>query len=319
MRKGLVVLLMLIVVLLTAPATGSAQPVGGTLVGVRDLSATRTEISVASAAMNRVIRVQVLHPAGGGSRGSFYLLDGLFPGEDESTWTRATDAEAFFRGKNVNVVLPLGGLASYYTDWQHPDPVLGDYKWETFLTRELPPVIDSRFGGNGANAIGGCRWAAAPPSSSPRATRGCTEPVAGYSACPDNAMAMWPIIGSIALRGANPFNMWGAPGDPDWAAHDPSVNAAALRGKALYLWSATGIPGPHELEIKPQLPENILTGAPVEAMVSACVRAFEGRSGFVGDPRTVCLPARRHSLLGVLAGRITRFVADDRSGDRGMR
>ena len=194
---------------------------------IRDLSATRTEISVASAAMNRVIRVQVLHPAGGGSRGSFYLLDGLFPGEDESTWTRATDAEAFFRGKNVNVVLPLGGLASYYTDWQHPDPVLGDYKWETFLTRELPPVIDARFGGNGANAIGGLSMGGGAAFTLASRNPWLYRAVAGYSACPDNAVGMWPMIGSIALRGANPFNMWGAPGDPDWAAHDPSVNAEA--------------------------------------------------------------------------------------------
>ncbi|HEY5857659.1 MAG TPA: alpha/beta hydrolase family protein [Aldersonia sp.] len=296
MRKGLVVLLMLIAVLLTAPGTASAQPVGGKLVGVRDLSATRTEIAVASAAMNRVIRVQVLHPAGGGSRGTYYLLDGLFPGEEQSTWTNATDAEAFFRGKNVNVVLPLGGLASYYTDWQRPDPVLGDYKWETFLTRELPPMIDARFGGNGANAIGGLSMGGGAAFTLASRNPWLYRAVAGYSACPDNTMAMWPMIGSIALRGANPFNMWGPPGDPAWAAHDPSVNAEALRGKALYLWSATGIPGPHEFELKPQVPENIITGAPVEAMVNACVRAFEGRLGSLGIPaRFAYQPVGTHS------------------------
>ncbi len=247
------------------------------VVGVTHLSPTRTEIAVHSPAMGRVVRVQILHPAGGGARPNYYLLDGLYPGEEESTWTRATSAERFFAGKRVNVVLPLGGLASYYTDWHRADARLGNYKWETFLTRELPPIVDGQFGGNGVNGVGGLSMggngAFILAARHPQLYRA----VASYSGCPDTAVALPLILASIALRGADPANMWGPVGDPAWREHDASALAERLRGKALYLSVATGIPGPHEFELKPQLAENIFTGGPLETLVHGCVKAFEGR------------------------------------------
>ena len=62
-------------------------------------------------------------------------------------WLRKGGAAEFFRDKNVNVVLPLAGPGSFYADWQRDDPKLGRYKWETFLTQELPPLIDEEFDG----------------------------------------------------------------------------------------------------------------------------------------------------------------------------
>ncbi|WP_433716808.1 hypothetical protein ACQP2U_23900 [Nocardia sp. CA-084685] len=59
----------------------------------------------------------------------------------------------FFADKESNIVLATGGPGNVYTDGQRPDPVLGTNKWETFLTRELSPLIDARFEGNGRNAI----------------------------------------------------------------------------------------------------------------------------------------------------------------------
>ena len=58
----------------------------------------------------------------------------------------------FLADKNVNVVTPLEGKWSYYTDWVNPDPVLGNNKWRTFLTEELPPMIDAGLGTTGKNA-----------------------------------------------------------------------------------------------------------------------------------------------------------------------
>lgn len=73
-----------------------------------------------------------------------------------------TDAPKFFADKHVNVVTPLSGAFSYYTDWERPDPGLaksgnnnGVNMWTTFLTEELPPVIDSTFGTTGENALAG--------------------------------------------------------------------------------------------------------------------------------------------------------------------
>ncbi|GAA3184792.1 hypothetical protein GCM10020255_080840 [Rhodococcus baikonurensis] len=67
-------------------------------------------------------------------RPTLYLLNGAGGGEDSATWEGRTDVLDFFADKNVNVVTPLEGAFSYYTDWQKDDPVLGRNKWQTFLT-----------------------------------------------------------------------------------------------------------------------------------------------------------------------------------------
>ncbi|MGX1809921.1 alpha/beta hydrolase [Nocardia sp. NPDC055321] len=269
-------------VAISPPAANAAQ-----VVRVDELNATRSALFIDSPAMGRVIQVQVLHPAGGGSRGSYYLLDGLDPGATQSTWTQATDAEPFFRGKNVNVVLPMGGQASYYTDWISDDPRFGRYRWETFLTQELPPIIDGYFNGNGVNAIGGLSM-----GGNAAFTLAVRHPemytaVAGYSACPDTTIAQGATMFSIANRGGNPLNMWGPPGDPAWAEHNPALLAERLRGKTIFLSTGTGIPGPHELEIKPQLPENLFFGGPIEVGVNACVSAFASRLAQLNIPARV--------------------------------
>ncbi|MFB8001868.1 alpha/beta hydrolase [Nocardia sp. NPDC056000] len=255
---------------LAPPATARAAQV----IRVDDLNATRSALFIDSPAMGRTIQVQVLHPAGGGARSSYYLLDGLDPGATQSTWTNATDAEPFFHDKNVNVVLPMGGQASYYTDWAADDPRFGRYRWETFLTQELPPIIDDYFAGNGVNAIGGLSMGGVAAFVLAVRHPELYRAVAGYSACPDLTIAQGAILFSIANRGGNPFNMWGGPGDGAWAAHNPALLTERLRGKTIYLSTGTGLPGPHELEIKPQLPENIFFGGPIELGVNACVNSF---------------------------------------------
>lgn len=257
--------------MVTEPATAAAARI----VRVDDVSPTRSSVFVESPAMGRTVQVDVLHPASGGARPSYYLLDGLDPGVGQSTWTNATDAEAFFRGKNLNVVLPVGGQAGYYTDWQQDDPRFGRYRWETFLTSELPPLIDATFDGNGVNAIGGLSMGGNAAFILAARNPWLYEAVAGYSACPDTGLAAGAVMFSIANRGGNPLNMWGPPGSPAWAEHDPSRMADRLRGKAIYLSTGTGVPGPHEAEIKPQLAENIVLGGPVEAGVNICTLTFD--------------------------------------------
>ncbi|WP_433757507.1 alpha/beta hydrolase [Nocardia sp. CA-135398] len=268
--------------MLADPATASAARIDR----IDELSSTRSALFIESPSMDRIIQVQVLHPADGGSHPSFYLLDGLDPGINQSTWTNATDAESFFRGKSVNVVLPVGGQASYYTDWQRDDPKFGRYQWETFLTEELPPIIDARYG-NGVNAIGGLSMGGNAAFILAARHPELYRAIAGYSACPDTTLAMGAVMFSIANRGGNPVNMWGGPGSSAWAEHDAAALADRLRGKAIYLSTGTGIPGPHEAEVKPQLGENIVLGGPVEVVVNTCVISFEQRLRSLGIPAEI--------------------------------
>lgn len=98
MRISLLAIAVLLLGLVCAtPAHAEAR-----VVNVVQLSPTRTAVFIDSPAMGRQVQVQILHPLGGGSRPNYYLLDGLDPGERESTWTNATDAVNFFANENVN-------------------------------------------------------------------------------------------------------------------------------------------------------------------------------------------------------------------------
>ncbi|UOG20825.1 esterase family protein [Gordonia amicalis] len=171
-------------------------------------------VYVYSAAMQKTVKVQVVTPeASAGPRPSLYLLGGL--GEEnpeKSIWTLKTDVAGFYADKNVNVVMPIAGNGSLYTDWQRDDPVLGRYKWETFLTRELPPLIDERFDGNGARGLAGLSMGAGAALVLAVRNPGFYDTVAAYSGCfttTGPAGQAYPR-GIVTAFGGNPDNMWGA-------------------------------------------------------------------------------------------------------------
>ena len=184
----------------------SAGQAGAHINRIEQLSPTRSAVFVESPAMRREVQVQVLHPASSaGSRPSFYLLDGVSAGSEsgysESTWTQKTDIEAFFADKNVNVVLPVGGTGSFYTNWKNDDPNLGVNKWESFLAEELPALIDSAFSGNGTNVVGGVSMGALGAANlithHPKLYTG----LASYSGCLDNSES--PSQDSVRLTVAS--------------------------------------------------------------------------------------------------------------------
>jgi diacylglycerol O-acyltransferase / trehalose O-mycolyltransferase len=66
-----------------------------------------------------------------------------------------TDIPGFFGDKDITVVSPIGGRSSFYTDWIADEPALGRNKWQTYLTRTLPPLMNQELNSNRLNAIGG--------------------------------------------------------------------------------------------------------------------------------------------------------------------
>ncbi len=56
--------------------------------------------------------------------------------------------------------MPVGGQSSFYTDWYQPSQGNGQtytYKWETFMTQELPAYLQANYGGvvpNGNAVVG---------------------------------------------------------------------------------------------------------------------------------------------------------------------
>ena len=170
-----------------APALGvaNAAPAVPTIERVEAEGPTQYGVYVHAPSMAKTIKVQVLVPAvDRGPRPTLTMLSGL--GEEDPTnsmWLRKTDAVNFFRDKNVTVALPLAGNGSFYTDWYRDDPKLGRYKWETFLTRELPPLLEKRFSGNGIRGIGGLSMGAGSALTLAARKPGFFRSVASFSGC----------------------------------------------------------------------------------------------------------------------------------------
>nr|WP_280458435.1 alpha/beta hydrolase family protein [Nocardia carnea] len=259
---------------LFVPSPAAAAP-GPRVDAERPLGGRAVALDVFSPAMNRVITNRVIPAAGGGPAPTIYLLTGIGGGTDGISWWDDTDVRQFFADKNVNVVMPIGGAYTLYTDWRTDDPVLGRARWQTYLTTELPAVVDARFTTTGRNAIAGVSMSGGSAVDLAIQAPGRYQAVASYSGCPWSADAAGvAMVGAQVLRGGgNPGNMWGPPGGPGWQAHDAFRHAARLAGTAVYLSAASGIPG--AIDRGWGFP-------PVEAVASACTSAFAGRLAQLG-------------------------------------
>ncbi|MFJ7619302.1 alpha/beta hydrolase, partial [Rhodococcus erythropolis] len=161
---------------------------GSALDHVEEINARQLTMYVYSAAMDKVIPLEVIRPADTSApRPTLYLLNGAGGGEDTATWQTRTDVVDFFGDKNVNVVNPIGGAYSYYTDWEKPDPVLGLNKWTTFLTQELPPIVDATLGTTGVNAVAGLSMAGTSVLSLAEAAPTVYRAVGAFSGCAETS------------------------------------------------------------------------------------------------------------------------------------
>ena len=101
---------------------------------------------VPSPAMGRDIRIEFQ----GGGPHAVYLLDGLRAEEETNGWDINTAAFEWYFQSGLSVVMPVGGQSSFYSDWYRPAAGRAGtvtYKWETFLTRELPAWL-AEYGWN---------------------------------------------------------------------------------------------------------------------------------------------------------------------------
>ncbi|GAA2068943.1 alpha/beta hydrolase [Williamsia deligens] len=258
-------------------AVATATPSAPTIEKIETEGPTQYGVYVYSTAMAKTIKVQVLVPSvDRGPRPTLTMLSGL--GEEDPTnsmWLRKTDASSFYRDKNVTVALPLAGNGSFYTDWQRDDPKLGRYKWETFLTRELPPLLQNRFSGNGIRGIGGLSMGAGSALTLAARNPGYFKSVASFSGCYSTSDIVSQGVPRtiVAAFGGNADNMWGPPSDPAWAAHDVLLRANGLRGTSVYVSVGSGLPGPYEA---PNYPGNsnpadrAIVGGGIEAGANFC-------------------------------------------------
>lgn len=74
-------------------------------------------------------------------RGQPYLLDGMLARDDFNGWDIHLPVFEWFGQSGLSLVMPVGGEASFRSNWYRPAVGSGGthtYKWETFLADELP-------------------------------------------------------------------------------------------------------------------------------------------------------------------------------------
>ncbi|MCW0190023.1 alpha/beta hydrolase-fold protein [Rhodococcus erythropolis] len=235
-----------------APAV-TQNPTGAAVTKVDWLSERRVALWVNSPAMGTPIQVQILlardwnvNPSA--SFPSVWMLDGLRATDNENAWTYETDAESFYADKNVNVILPVGGQSSFYSDWLEPDNGK-NYQWETFLTKELPPILEKDWRTTQTRGVVGLSMGGTSAMFLTARNPGFFKFAASLSGILTTTSLGMPQAIQFAMTDAGGYNsaaMWGPPSNPQWAAHDPYALAEKLKGVSLYVSSGSGTTGPYD-------------------------------------------------------------------------
>ncbi|NMN98602.1 alpha/beta hydrolase-fold protein [Antrihabitans stalactiti] len=235
------------------PAFHQETPGGATVQSVTWLNDRRVALFINSPSMAAPVQVQLLlardwnaHPEA--RFPSLLMLDGLRAQTTENGWTLDAKAEPFFADKNVNVVLPVGGQSSFYSDWLQSDKGV-NYQWETFLTKELPPLLESQWRTTNVRGVEGLSMGGTSAMFLAARNPGFVKYAASYSGFLTTTSLGMPQAIQYAMNDAGGFNsgaMWGPPSNPAWAEHDPYQIADKLKGVSLYVSSGSGSTGPFD-------------------------------------------------------------------------
>ena len=200
-------------------------------------------LDVPSPSMGRNVRVQFQ----GGGPHAVFLLDGLRAQDDANGWDINTAAFEWFYQSGVSVVMPVGGQSSFYSDWYQPAKGSAGtltYKWETFLTRELPAWLATNKGqdprGNAVVGLSMSGGAALTLASWYPDQFFFAGSLSGYL---NPSKGLWPTLIGLSMKDAGGYNatdMWGPPSDPAWQRNDPMLNINRLVANRTALWVYCG-------------------------------------------------------------------------------
>ncbi|MFI6173441.1 alpha/beta hydrolase [Nocardia sp. NPDC051052] len=276
--------------------TASAEPQKPSAVSSITKDGRTWHLKVYSAAMGTDVAVDVQRPADESKPApNLYMLNGLDGGEGTASWQAQTKALEWLSDKSVNVIQPVGGRGSYYTDWLKADPALGVNKWKTFFTEELPPLLDKTLQSTGLNALTGLSTSGTSVLQLAEAKPGLFKTVAAYSGCAqiaDPAGKQFVKLATETWAGGNTENMYGPDNSPLWAENDPVINAEKLRGTLLYVSSGSGIPMLDDVKYYlgsspgPSGAVNLSLGVIIEAAVNGCTNNLKSRLDSLKIPAT---------------------------------
>ncbi|MGB8406087.1 MAG: alpha/beta hydrolase family protein [Mycobacterium sp.] len=209
-------------------------------------------LQVPSAGMGRDIKVQF--QSGGPDSPAVYLLDGLRAQDDYNGWDINTSAFEWYYQSGLSVVMPVGGQSSFYADWYRPacgKAGCSTYKWETFLTQELPAWLQANreVKPTGMAAVG------LSMAGSASMTLAVWHPdkfiyAGSLSGFLNPSEGWWPFLIGVSMGDAGGYkadDMWGPSSDPAWQRNDPMVQIPRLVANNTRLWVYCGDGNPSDL------------------------------------------------------------------------
>ncbi len=197
---------------------------------------------IQSPAMQRVVEVQIMRAPDATKPAPFlFALDGA-SAPSRNGWLRKGNIEQALGNEQVTVVMPVQASGSLYLDWVEEDEKIRRPMWETFITTELPQVLEDPAHGlnfNGRRAILGLSMGAAGAVRLANAHPDYFHAVAGLSGCYSNSteMGLWMNRTIIQSVGANPDKLFGT---TDSTRLDPVRSPMGLKNMPVYLYSADG-------------------------------------------------------------------------------
>jgi len=296
--RAFAVALISVLPLLTIPVAVADPPQGAHITDVEHVTDRWDKVSVFSPSMNKVIVNDVFKSPKSRSP-TFYLLPGIDGGDNldpggnfapgSKSWFGFTDLQGFFGNKNVNVVSPLGGAFSWYTNWVND----GSKQYQTYMTQELPPLINAQYKTNGRNAVAGLSSTGGTAVDYAIQAPGLYRAVGSYSGFLTPSTGAQNIALTLTGGGANADDMWGPQGGPLWVAHDPTVNVARLKGTAVFVTASAG--GQGDVDKLPPGTNNFAGGF-IEGIVNDSTKQFADAAAAAGVPiKYVVRPQGSHS------------------------
>jgi len=204
-------------------------------------------LEVPSAGMGRDIKIQF--QSGGANSPGLYLLDGLRAQDDFNGWDINTPAFEWYLDSGLSVIMPVGGQSSFYSDWYKPacgKAGCSTYKWETFLTQELPAYLSANKGVDASrNAAVGLSMAGSAAMTLAIYHPNQFQYAGSLSGFLNLSEGWWPMLVGLSMGDAGGYktdDMWGPSSDPAWKRNDPikQVSRIVANGTRLWIYCAPG-------------------------------------------------------------------------------
>lgn len=152
----------------TAPSAGAAvtADTGARVSGEAWVDGRTLDLTITSPSTERsTSHVRLLLPSGWSRTAArtwpvLFVLHGGF--DDYKSWTSKTDIEQLAANRQVIIAMPDTSWCSAYSDWWN-DGRGGRPQWETYVTTEIPQLLERGYRAGTARAIAATPWAGSVP------------------------------------------------------------------------------------------------------------------------------------------------------------